>query len=194
MIMRRRSIDHILRAAAGVTGQTRFVLVGSAAVIARTKHIPLNMMYTPEIDIYAPDADDIELASEQIVGNIGQGSQFHNEFGYYGDGVSPATAKMPIDWQERAVEYMGEECPGVIAIVPDEDDVALAKLAAWREKDQAWLAEGAKAGVISLERMASRLSLMPQPNADGTPPARRILADRLRSLAARSNIVLMIPP
>jgi hypothetical protein len=92
------------------------------------------------------------------------------------------------------LEYMGDECPGVIAIVPDEDDVALAKLAAWREKDQAWLAEGAKAGVISLERMASRLSLMPQPNADGTPPARWILADRLRSLAVRSNIVLMIPP
>src|SRR5438270_10909849 len=130
MIMRRGSIDHILRAPAGVTGQTRFVLVGSAAVIARRKHIPLDMMFTPEIDSYAPGSADIELTSEMIDGSIGQGSQFHNEFGYYGDGVSPSTSKMPTDWLERAVEYRGEECPGVIAVVPEENDVALAKLAA----------------------------------------------------------------
>jgi hypothetical protein len=73
MIMRRRSIDHILRAAAEVTNQTKFVLVGSAAVIARRKHTPLDMMFTPEIDIYAPDSADIELTSELIDGSIGQG-------------------------------------------------------------------------------------------------------------------------
>jgi hypothetical protein len=81
MRMQRASIDHILRAAAGATGQAKFVLVGSAAVIVRLKPVPLNMMYTPEIDIYAPDAEDVELASEQIDGSIGQGSRFHNEFG-----------------------------------------------------------------------------------------------------------------
>jgi cobalamin-dependent methionine synthase I len=75
MIMRRKSIDHILRAAAEVTNNKRFVLIGSAALMARIQHVPLNMMYTPEIDIYAPDADDIELASELIDGSIGQGSQ-----------------------------------------------------------------------------------------------------------------------
>jgi len=187
MIMRKKSIDHILRAAAEVTKQTRFVLVGSAAVIARAKHIPLDMMVTPEIDIYAPDADDVELASELIDGSIGQGSPFHNRFGYYGDGVSPATAKMPIDWKTRAIEYAGAECPGVVAVVPEENDVALAKLAAWREKDQSWLDEGVKARVLSLEKMANRLDRMPQPNAEGNPPARDILSERLRSLAARAR-------
>jgi hypothetical protein len=193
MIMRKQGIDHILRAAADVTKQKKFVLVGSAAVIARRQHIPLNMMYTPEIDIYAPEADDIELVSEMIDGSIGQGSQFHNEHGYYGDGVSPGTAKMPIDWQERAIEYTGPGCPGVVALVPEENDVALAKLAAWREKDRDWLNEGVRTGVFSLERMASRLGLMPQPNAEGNPPAREVLANRLLSLAAQVNIPLVIP-
>jgi hypothetical protein len=142
MVMRKRSIDHILRAAAAVTNQQRFVLVGSAAVIARAKNVPLGMMFTPEIDIYAPEATDIELASELIDGNIGQGSQFHQRFGDYGDGVSPATAKMPSDWMDRSIEYLGAECPGVVAVVPEENDVALAKLAAWRDKDQSWLNEG----------------------------------------------------
>lgn len=190
MIMRRKSIDHILRAAAEITGQTKSVLVGSGAVIARRRNIPLDMMATPEIDIYAVDAADVELVSEQIDGSIGQGSQFHSEFGYYGDGISPATAKMPADWTERAIEYRGAECPGVIAIVPEENDVALAKLAAWRDKDQTWLTEGIKAGVLSLERMVRRLDLMPEPNADGNPPSGEILRERLRSLARCAHIDL----
>lgn len=193
MIMRKKSIDHILRAAAAVTKQHRFVLVGSAAVIARAKNIPLDMMFTPEIDIYAPEADDTEFASELIDGNIGQGSQFHERFGYYGDGVSPATAKMPSDWKDRSIEYLGAECPGVVAVVPEENDVALAKLAAWRDKDQIWLNEGIRSGILSLERMASRLGLMPPPNADGNPPAVEVLRERLRSLAARAKIDLPDP-
>lgn len=190
MIMRRRNIDHILRAAAEVTKHKKFVLVGSAALIARTKHVPLNMMYTPEIDIYAPDAEDVEFASELIDGSIGQGSQFHNQFGYYGDGVSPATSKMPTDWTERAIEYHGDECPGVAAIVPEENDLALAKLAAWRDKDRLWLTEGVRAGILSLSQMADRLGRMPPTNAEGNPPAREILLERLRILAGGANVEL----
>ena len=92
MIMKLSKIDHILRAAANVSGQTRFVLVGSAAVVVRRKDAPANMAMTLEIDIYAPDAEDVEVTSEMIDKNIGQGSQFHDEFGYYGDGVSATTA------------------------------------------------------------------------------------------------------
>ena len=193
MRMQRASIDHILRAAAGATGQAKFVLVGSAAVIVRLKHVPLNMMYTPEIDIYAPDAEDVELTSELIDGSIGQGSRFHDEFGYYGDGVSPATAKMPADWISRAIEYRPAESPDIVAIVPDPEDVGLAKLAAWREKDQAWLTEAVNAGAISLPKMAGRLRTMPRPNAEGNPPSHGILADRLRALAARAKIDLVVP-
>ncbi|HMK80027.1 MAG TPA: DUF6036 family nucleotidyltransferase [Xanthobacteraceae bacterium] len=193
MRMQKKSIDHILRAASEVTKQTKFVLVGSAAVIARLKHVPLEMMYTPEIDIYAPDADDVELASELIDGNIGQGSQFHNQFGYYGDGVSPETAKMPKDWRVRALEYTSAECPGVVALVPEENDVALAKVVAWRDKDQAWLHEGVRSGILSVRQMAARVDLMPPPNAEAIPPAREVLKQRLRLLAARANIQLPDP-
>jgi hypothetical protein len=192
--MRRENIDHILRAAAGVTGQNKFVLVGSAAVILRLKHVPLEMMYTPEIDIYAPDAEDVEVVSELIDGSIGQGSRFHSNFGYYGDGVSPATAKMPADWMSRAIGYRPPGETALVAIVPDIDDIGLAKLVAWREKDQTWLRTAANANVISLQRMVERLKTMPAPNSDGYPPSHEILADRLRSLAARARTEIAIPP
>jgi hypothetical protein len=91
------SIDHLLRAAANVTGQNNFVLVGSASVIVRRKlrrkSVPADMTITQEIDIYAPYADDIESISQMIDTNIGQGSRFHDEFGYYGDGVFPNNGK-----------------------------------------------------------------------------------------------------
>jgi hypothetical protein len=83
------------------------------------------------------------------------------------------------------IEYAGVDCPGVIAIVPEENDVALAKLVAWREKDWAWLNEGIKAGIISLESMEGRLDRMPVPNSEGNPPGRDVLKQRLLSLGGR---------
>lgn len=183
MIMNVSRIDHLLRAAANVSGQNSFVLVGSASLIIRRK----------EIDIYAPNADDIESISEMIDANIGQGSRFHDEFGYYGDGVSPTTAKMPSDWQARAVEYRGAGSPDVAAIVPEENDVALAKLAAWREKDQDWLARGVNYGVLSLKTMVSRLGRMPEANPERGSPTREILVARLRTLASRCKVNVALP-
>ncbi|QCI67582.1 DUF6036 family nucleotidyltransferase [Phreatobacter stygius] len=188
MIMRRSRIDHLLRAAADVTGQRRFVLIGSGAVIARSQNLPGNMMATPEIDIYAADAEDVEAMSEQIDGSIGQNSAFHNEYGYYGDGVSPETAKMPRDWQDRAIEYHGPDCPGVIAIVPEENDIALAKLVAWREKDQVWLIHGLNAGILHLQTMADRLNQLPDTDPDRGVPPRGELERRLRQLGATCKI------
>jgi hypothetical protein len=197
VIMKVRSIDHLLRAAANITGQNKFVLVVSAAVIVRRrvrhKNMPADMMMTPEVDIYAPQADDIESISEMIDANIGQGSRFHDEFGYYGDGVSATTAKMPSDWQVRAVEYRGAGCPDVVAVVPEENDVALAKLAAWRDKDQDWLGQGVKYGVLSLKTMITRLDRMPEPNPDHGSPTREALVTRLKTLASRCKVAVELP-
>ncbi|MEJ0077976.1 MAG: hypothetical protein WDO17_21570 [Alphaproteobacteria bacterium] len=78
-------------------------------------------------------------------------------------------------------------------MVPEENDLALAKLSAWRDKDRAWLIEGLKAGVLSLTQMAARIERMPQPNAEGNPPAPEILRDRMTSLASLVNIELSKP-
>jgi hypothetical protein len=76
-MLRRSDIDHILRAAASLSGHSRFVMVGTGAVIATARHIPLAMMMTEEIDIYAEDAPDIPLVSDLIDGSIGRYSLFH---------------------------------------------------------------------------------------------------------------------
>jgi hypothetical protein len=155
-MLRRSDIDHILRAAASLSGHNRFVMVGTGAVIATARHIPVAMMLTQEIDIYAEAATNIELISDLIDGSIGRYSQFHRTFGYYGDGVSPRTAIMPLDWRSRAVEYVTPEGLAT-AICPSANDIAVAKLCAWREKDQVWLREAFHSGVVNADQVAALL-------------------------------------
>jgi hypothetical protein len=171
MIMQRNKVDHALRAAAGVTGHDVFVLIGSAALIARIKGpTPASMLMTQEVDIYAFDVENVEELSDLIDGSIGQNSPFHTSFGFFADGVSPETAKMPSDWMGRATKYSSPACPGVTAIVPEENDLALAKLVAWREKDIDWLREGVVHRILSLDKMQSRLDRMPRGDpASGAP-------------------------
>jgi hypothetical protein len=100
--MQRNEVDHVLRAAASVTGHKTFVLIGSAALIARIKGpTPAGMLMTQEVDIYAFEVDNVEELSDIIDGSIGQNSPFHSTFGFFADGVSPETAKMPSDWMDR---------------------------------------------------------------------------------------------
>jgi hypothetical protein len=145
-MLRRPDIDHILRAAASLSGHSRFVMVGTGAVIATAKHIPVTMMMTEEIDIYVEDTPDPDWISDLIDASIGRYSQFHRTFGYYGDGVSERTAVMPLDWRQRATEYTTQDGLAT-AVCPSAEDIAIAKLCAWRDKDQVWLREAFRAGV-----------------------------------------------
>jgi hypothetical protein len=145
-MLRRPDIDDILRAAASLSGHNRFVMVGTGAVIATAKHIPVVMMMTEEIDIYVEDVADPDWMSDLIDASIGRDSQFHRTFGYYGDGVSKRTAVMPLDWPRRATEYTTPDGLAT-AICPSAEDIAIAKLCAWRDKDQAWLREAFRSGV-----------------------------------------------
>jgi hypothetical protein len=175
-MLRRSDIDHILRASASLSGRSRFVMIGTGAVIATARHIPATMMQTQEIDIYAEDTADVELISDLIDGSIGRYSQFHRTFGYYGDGVSPRTAVMPLDWRSRAVEYVTPDGLAT-AVCPSADDIAVAKLCAWREKDQAWLREAFRSGIARRERVAALLRTeLPTEAPDPDELARRLEA------------------
>jgi hypothetical protein len=159
--MRRDKVDHILRAAAEVSGQQRFVVVGAAALLVRVDRYPALLTMTTELDLFAPDADDVDAVSDLIDGSLGQASHFHRTYGYYADGVSATTAILPSDWQTRAIEYSSPMTAGAVAIVPDPNDLALAKLCAWREKDIQWLRAGVQAKIFSVDVMAARLDSMP---------------------------------
>jgi hypothetical protein len=142
------------------------------------------MLMTQEVDIYAFEADNVEELSDMIDGSIGQNSPFHMSFGFFADGVSPETAKMPTDWMNRATRYSSPACPGITAVVPDENDLALAKLVAWREKDIDWLRVGVAHRILSLDKMESRLDRMPPGDVASGSPGIKELHERMLLLRA----------
>ncbi len=134
--LRKEAIAHLVRAVAGVSGQSSFVMIGTGAVIAQLKHVPLDLMRTREIDIYprgVPDAEDIATL---IDGTLGEGSPFDETFGYYAHGVGERTACLPDDWEERAITFDAPGLAGVVCLCPEVNDIALVEALRLARKGQ----------------------------------------------------------
>ena len=174
-LLRKNAIAHLVRAVAGVSGQSSFVMIGTGAVIAQLKHVPLDLMQTREIDIYARGVSDEEELSILIDGTLGEGSPFDQTFGYYAYGVGERTACLPEGWQARAIRF---EAPGLADVVClMVNGIALSKLCAWREKDRSWLDAGINTGILSLETMKSWSRPITNPHApDAAEIDRRIIS------------------
>lgn len=153
-MIRRPDIDHMLRAAGDLTGQTRFVLVGSAAVVAWAPDVPAVMAMTSEIDIFGLNDDPEETAFE-IDSALGQGSLFHDTHGYFVDGVSPDTARLPNGWRERA-RPIQTTTGNVTALVPEPDDIAVSKLVRCSDKDLTFLVAGFRHGIFNRSTVIDR--------------------------------------
>lgn len=177
-LMRRDKVDHILRSAGTITGLSEFVLIGSAAIFAWRDVVPDELAMSRDIDLFAYDAPNTDAVSDQLDGAIGYASDFDDQFGYYCDGVGAETAILPNDWRDRARKYQGAQAEGIIAIVPDPNDIGLSKLCAWREKDIEWLRVAARHSIIDPAAMRGRLQQMPDRAGDAAELARRL--DALR--------------
>jgi hypothetical protein len=103
--MHRQQLEHIIRAAAGITGASEFVIVGSQAVLGQFPQAPDELLVSIEADVFSlRDPADNDL----IDGSIGEGSPFHQTFGYYAHGVSVETAVLPTGWRDRLVPVRNE--------------------------------------------------------------------------------------
>lgn len=180
MAVTRHSIEHVARAVRNISGCKELVVVGSAALIAALGEQRLSAVLrnTEDIDVFALDAKDQQAFADELE-LIGYGSQFHETHSYFADGVSPYTAMMPVDWLDRASRHPLPKYD-LVLIVPDPNDIAVAKLCAWRERDQLWLAEAIGIGAIDLEQIALQIHQVLQ-RPDGGEPAPQ-LAERQRRL------------
>jgi hypothetical protein len=90
--MRRPQLEHIIRAAAAITGAKEFVVIGSQAVLGQFPNPPDELTVSIEADLFTlRNSTDADL----IDGSIGEASPFHKTFGYYAHGVGEETAVLP---------------------------------------------------------------------------------------------------
>jgi hypothetical protein len=150
--MRRSELEHIIRAAAAISNQYEIMVIGSQSILGSVAEPPPALVESMEADIYPMQRPEL---AELIEGAIGEGSPFHDLFGYYAQGVGPETAVLPTGWQDRLVKIQNPNTDLKVGYCLDPHDLAISKLAAGREKDWPFVAEMIRHGFVDLDKLIS---------------------------------------
>ena len=173
--MRRSELEHVIRAACGVTGAREIVIIGSQSVLGLFPNAPDTLLVSIEADVFTfRDPSDSEL----IDGSIGERSMFHQSFGYYAHGVAEETAALPDGWVDRLVRIQNENTGGGAGLCLEVHDLAVSKLVAGREKDVTFIRELIEHGMIQVLVLSKRLS-----QTEISPVQRQLAGERLGVLS-----------
>ncbi|MGO8699088.1 MAG: DUF6036 family nucleotidyltransferase [Limisphaerales bacterium] len=152
--MLRPQLEHIIRASAAITGAPEFVIVGSQALLGQFPEAPEELLVSIEADVFSlRDPADSDL----IDGSIGEGSPFHQTFGYYAHGVSVETAVLPKGWRQRLIPIPNQNTGGGTGLCLEIHDLAVSKLVAGREKDLDFFSGLLRHRLILIESIRARL-------------------------------------
>lgn len=156
--MQKNELEHIIRAAAAITNEYEFVIVGSQSILGSVDSPPDECLQSQEADIYPLNAEHL---SDLIDGSIGEGSIFHDQFNYYAQGVDSTTAVLPNGWKNRLVRLQSQNTNGRIGYCLDPVDLFLSKCVANREKDRDYNAALLKFGVVDADDAMCRANDLP---------------------------------
>ncbi len=130
--MNREQLEHVIRAAASISGEDRIVIIGSQAILGCFPNAPATLLMSMEADAFPENAPE---KSDIIDGCIGELSPFHETYGYYVHGVGPETATLPQQWRSRLVAVQSPATYGCVGLCLSPADLAASKLLAGRPKD-----------------------------------------------------------
>ena len=151
--MTRSELEHVIRAAGAIADDRESVVIGSQSVLGQFPQAPAALLASMEADVYPRNRPE---RADLIDGAIGEGSHFHEQFGYYAQGVGEATATLPKGWRERLVRVKNVNTGGSTGLCLEVHDLAISKYVAGREKDLAFTATLARHGMISKEMLLAR--------------------------------------
>lgn len=149
--MHRAQIQQALEAAREISHCREFVIAGSLSVLGLLENPPQAMSMSIDIDFFP--LRDPGRASD-IAGVLGEGSAFHDRYGFYLDAISPDLPTLPDSWQDRLVKH---ELGGVTALFLDVNDTAISKYARGAENDFRWLEAGYDAEIFNIAAVTARL-------------------------------------
>ncbi len=167
--MKKRQVDHVLRAAGRITGQKQFIIVGSQALHGRHPDLADEICRSAEVDLIAKNLP----SRTDWLNAIGADSPFHESYGYYADPVDESTAMLPRGWRGRLVNLPEGDTEGVRGLCLEPHDLAISKYYARREKDLVFTRELAKRGFTTKGRLLALVDATPV----GEDIRRRMKAD-----------------
>jgi len=153
--MNRAQLEHVIRAAATIAGDTEIVVIGSQAILGRYPDAPAGLLVSADVDVYPRNLPE---RADLIEGSIGELSPFHETYGYYAQAVGEHTAILPERWQERLVAV---PTPAGTGLCLEPHDLLISKYAAGREKDLEYARMAVRARLVERGVLLERLERTP---------------------------------
>jgi hypothetical protein len=135
--MTKLEFEDLLLRAGKLARDWDFFLIGSQALRGVCEAIPRDFPKTLEADLYPRNHPQ---AWGLLRDGLGKRSRFFYRKGYYLDCTDPVLATLPEGWMARLIAFRTPRTGGVTAWCLEPHDLFAAKLAAWRPKDQLFLA------------------------------------------------------
>lgn len=155
--MTREEFAHVVRAAGAVLKSDEILVIGSQALHGSVEGgLPEEALRSMEADISTLDDADGSKA-DLVDGSIGEASMFHATFGYYAQGVVPATATLPEGWRDRLLAFESPATNGVVAYCLEPHDLWISKMVAHRPKDLEFGEALVRHGIVEAPVLRKRL-------------------------------------
>jgi hypothetical protein len=153
--MNRAQLEHVIRAAATIAGDSEIVVIGSQAILGRYPDAPAGLLVSADADVYPRNHPE---RADLIEGSIGELSPFHETYGYYAQAVGERTAILPEGWEGRLVPV---PTPAGSGLCLEPHDLVISKYAAGREKDRDYVRTAVQAGLVERGVLLERLEKTP---------------------------------
>ena len=178
--MKREDLAPLLARARDLCGETDYVVVGSLAVLGHSGEVPPRMAASVDVDAFNKHDPGRTF---DLVRDLGQGSRFEAEHGYYLDPVSPRLLTLPDGWESRLVRI--ELAPALVAWFLEPNDAAVSKYARLEPRDREWFRPGLQAAILSLPILDARFAETAFADGAESARARKALEEDRRWLRAR---------
>ena len=176
--MRRDQLEHAIRTACQIIGRREVIVVGSQSILGTfcEDQLPTAATMSAEIDIFpiADDNDETARLADLIEGVAGELSPFGELHGFSIDGVDLETSALPEGWRSRLVKVQNPNTaapggnPQYTGWCLDED-LCAAKLCAFREKDQNFVAALVQSALVDRQTILTRLATVDERYRRGVP-------------------------
>ena len=154
--MTRDQFDHLLCAAARITGARELVVIGSCALFAQGDEVASALLDTDQLDLFVRSEPELGATIDAA---LGEETVYHDQQGVYARAVGPLTPVAPAGWLDRLVELPVSR--DVTAACMEPHDLVLAKLVAGRGKDREFCLSALERGLVSPDTLMMRVDDMP---------------------------------
>jgi hypothetical protein len=153
----RSQLEHAIRAACDVSGDTEVWVFGSQSILGEFPDAPTALRRSMEVDI-APKNHPERV--DDIDGVLGELSLFHETHDFYVHGVPIESAVLPEAWEFRTCRVRNANTHDCTGYCLDGHDLAASKLAAFRDKDRDFVRVLLVEGLIRADELLKRISWM----------------------------------